>query len=346
MKYVSLQVLRAFAAIMVVVYHSQGLCHKYAPGGRSSTEAVLGEFGSHGVDLFFVLSGFVILYTIRKTNTNATDFLLRRLIRIVPLYWLLTLTLFGLGFAVYPHGTLELRPILESLLFAAYSLHTRPPLLYVGWSIEYEIFFYAIVALALVVALPVYRAVGVAFLVCYAAIHLLIPTVYVSGNFAFFLGNPLLFEFVMGLWLGELAFGGRLRLVDVAIPAAALGLSIAVAGFGRVVYAGVPAAAAVWIAVKTERWTGSYRIMQPLARIGDASYSIYLVQVIALPAIGKLVVRFLPHLSGDLIILMSVVLIVSAGMLIYTVLERPLLKALQAVFLPRIERVLLSASVT
>ncbi len=140
------------------------------------------------MDLFFVLSGFVILYTIRKTNTNASGFLLRRLIRIVPLYWLLTLSLFGLGLLVYPNSPLALRPVLDSLLFTAYSLHSRPPLLYVGWSIEYEIFFYAIVALALVTALPVYRAVGVAFLVCYAAIHLLLPTVYVSGNFGFFLG--------------------------------------------------------------------------------------------------------------------------------------------------------------
>jgi peptidoglycan/LPS O-acetylase OafA/YrhL len=70
------------------------------------------------------------------------------------------------------------------------------------------------------------------------------------------------------------------------------------------------------------------------------------LQVIALPAIGKLVVRFLPRISGDLIILMSVVLIVSAGMLLYSVVERPLLKALQAVFLPRIDRAPLSASVT
>jgi peptidoglycan/LPS O-acetylase OafA/YrhL len=134
--------------------------------------------------------------------------------------------------------------------------------------------------------------------------------------------------------------------VDVAIPAAALGLSIAVEGFGRLVYAGVPAAAVVWIAMKTEPWTSRYGITQSFARIGDASYSIYLVQVMALPAIGKVVARFLPRVSGDLLILTAVVVVVAAGVLIYMAIERPLLKVLQAALLPRIDRVRLSASVT
>lgn len=335
MKYLSLQALRAFAAIMVVVFHGQGLCHKYTASGHSLTEEVLGEFGSHGVDLFFVLSGFVILYTLHKTNTNAAGFLLRRLVRIVPLYWLLTLTMLVLGIILYPHGTLEPRPIIESLLFSSYALHARPPVLFVGWSIEYEIFFYAVVTLAMVAALPVYRAVGLFFLACFAVLHLLVPAAYVSGNFAFFLSNPLLFEFVLGLLLAQLAVGARLRPPDFAIPCVAIGLDVAVNGVDRLVFAGLPAAVLVWAAVRTEPWTSRYKIMQPLARIGDASYSIYLVQVIALPGVGKLAARFTPRVPGDLLILVAGVLVVAVGMLIYTWIERPLLKTLSAALAPR-----------
>jgi exopolysaccharide production protein ExoZ len=334
-KYLSLQELRALAAIMVVVFHAQGLCHKYAAGGRSGTEAVLGDFGTHGVDLFFVLSGFVILYTIRRANLTPGGFLLRRLIRIVPLYWVLTLAMIACGVVLLLHGVPEPRPIVESLLFASYSLYTRPPVLYVGWSIEYEIFFYAAVTLALLAAVPIYRAVGLAFLACYAALHLLVPAAWVADNFLFFLSNPLLFEFVLGLLLAELAVGTRLGLLDFAIPVAALGLSIAVDGFGRLVIAGVPAAVVVWTAVKTESWTSRYKGMRFLVRIGDASYSIYLVQVIVLPGVGKLIARFVPQTPGDLLIPIAVVLVVAAGMLIYTFIERPMLRSLQALLVPR-----------
>jgi exopolysaccharide production protein ExoZ len=333
-RYLSLQVLRAVAAVAVVVYHAQLICHKYA-SRPSSTEALLGEFGSYGVDLFFVLSGFVILYTIHNTNSSPAGFLTRRLIRIVPLYWVLSLGMVILGVALYPRNPMEPRTLLESLLFCAYVFHSRPPLIYVGWSIEYEIFFYAVVTLTLAAALPVYRAVGLLFLTLYVGLHLLAPAAAAApGNFGYFLGNPLLFEFVLGLLLAKLAVGGRMRLLDGAIVLAAIGSSIAMEGVSRLVFAGVPAAVLVWSAVKTERWTSRYRVMQPLARIGDASYSIYLVQVMALPAVGKLVARFVPGLPPDLLVLTAVVSVVAAGILLYRGIERPLLKMLQAALIP------------
>jgi exopolysaccharide production protein ExoZ len=332
-KYLSLQVLRAFAAVAVVVYHAEILCHRYA-SRPSVTEALLRDFGSHGVDLFFVLSGFVILYTIHNTNSNPAGFLTRRLIRIVPLYWVLSLGMLILGVALYHLNPVEPRSVLESLLFCAYAFHSRPPLIYVGWSIEYEIFFYVVVTLALAAALPVYRVVGLLFLSIYVGLHLLVPSAVAPGNFGYFLGNPLLFEFVLGLLLAELAVCGSLSVLDWAVALAAVGSSIAMEGVSRLVFAGVPAAVLVWTAVKTERWTSRYRVMHALARVGDASYSIYLVQVMVLPAVGKLVARFVPDLPPDLLVLTAVVSVVAAGILLYRGIERPLLKALQAALVP------------
>jgi exopolysaccharide production protein ExoZ len=318
---------------MVVVYHSQALCHKYA-NGPSTTETVLGEFGSHGVDLFFVLSGFVILLTIHKTDASPGSFLLRRVIRIVPIYWLLTLGMILLGVLLSPHSPVAGRSLLESLLFSSYTFSSRPPVIYVGWSIEYEMFFYLVVTMALLAAVPVYRAVGLAFVTLYTGVHLLLPSASVPGNFDYFLGNPLVFEFVTGLLFAELELRGKLRLVDWMIPLTAVGLSVAVEGVGRLVWAGVPAALLVWATIRTERFTSRYKLTQFLAKLGDASYSIYLVQVVALPAAAKLVARILPHPPADLLVLTAVLLVVAAGTLVYRAIERPLLKSLQAVFTP------------
>jgi exopolysaccharide production protein ExoZ len=296
-KFLSLQALRALAAIVVVVYHAQGLCHKYATG-PSLTEKVLQDFGRYGVDLFFVLSGFVILYAIHKTNSTPGAFLARRLIRIVPIYWVLTLGLIALSVLVpaafSAHGPLEPRIVVQSMLFVSYALNSQQPMLYVGWSVEYEMFFYVLVALALMAALPLYRGLGLIFLGSYAALHLFVPAAGLSGNVWFFLGSPLLFEFEFGLFLAELASNTKLRALDVAIPLVAVGLTLAI----------------------------------------DASYSIYLVQVMALPAVGKLVARVIPDLPPDLLILSAVVLVVLAGTLLYRTIERPLLKMVQAAVVP------------
>jgi exopolysaccharide production protein ExoZ len=328
LKYLSLQALRAFAAIMVVVYHSQALCHKYA-AGPSTTEAILGEFGSHGVDLFFILSGFVIFLTLRKTDSTPGRFLSRRLIRIVPLYWLLTLCMMTFGVLVSPKTPVAVRPVLESLLFSSYVLNARMPVIYVGWSLEYEVFFYLVVTLALLAAVPLYRAVGLTFLTLYTGLHLLLPFASAAGNPGYFLGSPLLFEFVIGLLLAELALNRSMSLLDWTIPLAAVGLSIAVQGMTRLVWAGLPAAVLVWAAIKAEHWTNRYKVMHFLAKVGDSSYSIYLVQVMMLPGVGKLAARFLPHLPADFLVLIAVTLTVAAGMLIHRGIERPLLISLQ-----------------
>jgi exopolysaccharide production protein ExoZ len=336
-KFFSLQALRAIAAIAVVIYHSQGLCHKYA-SGPSLSEAAMKGVGQYGVDLFFVLSGFVILYTVRRTDSTAGAFLARRLIRIVPLYWILTVGLFLLPFLVpaviSSPAVPDPRTILRSLLFVSYLLNTQQPILYVGWSVEYEMLFYVLAALALLASLPLYRTLGLIFVAVYALLHLFVPLAVAPGNARFFLGNQQVFEFVLGLFLAELALNGKPRLLDVAIPIAAVALTMTLEGGGRFLLAGLPAAVIVWAAVRTEHWTARYGATRWFAKVGDASYSIYLVQVLILPAVGKLVARFVPNLAPDLLVLLATAIVVGAGMLLYRVLERPLLKRLQAALAP------------
>lgn len=162
----NLQVLRAFAALAVTFYHT-GL----AVNGVHTTLA--------GVEIFFCISGFIMVYVSRDENAKGS-FFLARLVRIVPLYWVATLAFFvwaycGLSNAPYswpilwdrlvhrPSGIIgwfvynnsidrqSLVALGKSLLFIPYldrsgNMH---PILGVGWTLNLEMFFYATFALAL-----------------------------------------------------------------------------------------------------------------------------------------------------------------------------------------------------
>ena len=115
----------------------------------------LGEpyFGASGVDLFFVISGFIMVVTTSRTEFTPQKFFLLRSIRVVPLYWLATLA--WIAYKVFEHSFQGVYPaaIAKSLLFIPYSSPGFPrgvwPILANGWTLNYEMFFYALFALSL-----------------------------------------------------------------------------------------------------------------------------------------------------------------------------------------------------
>jgi exopolysaccharide production protein ExoZ len=128
----NLQMLRGLAALGVVFYHTD-----YRLPGDVHTEF-------QGVAVFFVISGFIMTYITRK---DANGFLTNRLIRIVPLYWVCTVAI-----ALLAHANAWLT--VKSLLFIPYFNfnHDPHPVLGVGWTLNMEIFFYALFALALLIS--------------------------------------------------------------------------------------------------------------------------------------------------------------------------------------------------
>lgn len=146
-----IQMLRAAAAIAVVVYHMV-----HAEGVHGGGVAVLGgpaHFGYAGVDVFFVISGF-IMATITAGKFGrakfAVEFLCRRAVRIVPLYWLCTLAVAAV-LALHPNALsseFENKSLIDSLLMIP---QAGGPLLAVGWTLSYEIFFYAMAAIGLAI---------------------------------------------------------------------------------------------------------------------------------------------------------------------------------------------------
>ena len=184
----SLQILRMIAATSVVYYHI------YAKP----------NFGLFGVDIFFVLSGFVIALVL-KNNSTAKQFAINRISRIVPIYWILTTFLFLLIY-IYPpivrKSTAETATIflyLKSLFFIPYYgiQEVKPPLLRVGWTLNYEIFFYFITWTALVIfKKQFFKCIFLLMFCTYTA-----PLVLSSENpfFQEFFSSYYIFEFLLGI---------------------------------------------------------------------------------------------------------------------------------------------------
>jgi exopolysaccharide production protein ExoZ len=134
----NLQVLRALAALGVVFYHTD-----FRLPGDWHTEFF-------GVSTFFVISGFIMCFI---TKDNADNFLAKRALRIVPLYWVCTIALVVMGYrwgllwpSTWTTTTALASDLPRSLLFLP---SQKMPLLGVGWTLNFEVYFYAVFAAAL-----------------------------------------------------------------------------------------------------------------------------------------------------------------------------------------------------
>ena len=151
---VSLQYLRAFAAMLVVAFHA---CDKLAKMDNANP-AVAFPVGLTGVDIFFVVSGFIIFVTARQSDATPLGFMRKRLIRVAPLYWVLTLFLAGVAIMkpeVLATTVFDLRHFVASMLFIPWQhpqIGAMLPLLIPGWTLNYEMAFYVMFAASL--ALP------------------------------------------------------------------------------------------------------------------------------------------------------------------------------------------------
>ncbi len=286
----------------------------------------MGDLGRYGVDLFFVLSGFIIRYAEPAGGYAAGSFFWRRLKRVVPIYWLLTAVAVGLGLCLRSSQDPELGHALRSFGFVSF-LEGRQPLLYVGWSLEFEMFFYAACSLLLAQSRNPWQTVVIGF----ASLATLGSLLVLSGVTAlptlreFFL-DPLLLEFALGV---ELARVFRDRRFDVR-SVSALGLAFVVTlvaywdqGGGRVVAAGLPAALLLAGAVALEK-RGRSLFPAFLTRLGDASYSLYLVQVFTLSAFAKIGRFVLGDGNAEALVWLATLGTVAAGFVLHHVVEVPL----------------------
>jgi exopolysaccharide production protein ExoZ len=238
--------------------------------------------GQAGVDIFFVISGFVMVYVSRDRTPLA--FWRDRIRRIVPLYWFYTLLMALLALVVpglLRTAEFDAEHLAQSLLFIPAYHPTKEwavwPVLVQGWTLNYEMFFYAVFG-ALLTLRRLVPALAVAFVALVAAGAILNP----QGAVASVYTNPLLLEFLAGALIGRAYLAGLLP--GRAGGWACLGLALVIFALPlpRIIGWGVPAALIVIAAVTLE--TG--RANPHLRLLGDASYSIYLSHTFTLGVIG------------------------------------------------------------
>jgi peptidoglycan/LPS O-acetylase OafA/YrhL len=284
---VGIQLLRAVAATSVVIAHVH-----YDLIEHLSLRQVLPDllaWGGAGVDLFFVISGFVMVYASEKLfgeSGASLTFLTRRVSRVVPLYWLMSAIMLAY---VAARGFLpsDASPMLAvaSFLFIPYP---RPsgvidPLYGVGWTLNYEMFFYAVFALAVVLR----REVAVAGIAGAFVVFVMVNQ-YVGGlplPLSYW-ADPIILEFVFGMLIAlvyrigvRLSPVGALLLVLAALAAFAACATIAPT-IPRWLAFGVPAAQMV-AAFALVRRDIRLRWIEPL---GDASYALYLTHPVVIAA--------------------------------------------------------------
>ena len=334
--FLSIQALRAVAALLVVLYHAFELwglrVDPAAPGVKWTN-------GAAGVDIFFAISGFVMVISSRRLVGKPGAwlvFLWHRVIRIVPLYWLLT-TLKLLGVVLLPgmviRTSLDFDFVAASYLFLPVvdmAGHFRP-VLPVGWTLTYEFLFYLFFAAALAVRVDVLRII-VPGLGLIAAVALFRADTWPDWTILF---NTIVLEFVFGVVLAQWTLRG-FRLPPAIAAALVLGGFVAILALPmgaenlRVLSWGVPAFAIVAGAVSLEALVAP-ALPRWLLVLGDASYSIYLSHGFVLPALMLLIGRFVaPGLWAEAITIILCLTVSSvAGWVLFALVENPMLGLLR-----------------
>lgn len=323
----SIQHLRAVAAISVALYH---VLHHWLPH-NVHIGVLMG-----GVDIFFVISGFVMWGVTAGREGGSRRFFSNRLKRIVPLYWIVTTVMLAM-LLVSPalvNSRFDVFHVVTSYLFIPWRHPVKgefQPLLIPGWTLNYEMMFYVIFALILFAPMRFRLPSIVGALVGLVALGF-IPH---GGTTQFdFYTDPMILEFAMGACLGAAVTAQRRAPAPVAAAAVIAGVCLFVATaiadppLDRVLTLGVPAALLVSGCVFLERETGPWLAPLPLL-LGDASYSIYLVHMgTALAAFQ--VWRRVDALHNPAGVAASMVVTalasVGAGVAVYWFVERPIIK--------------------
>lgn len=272
-RFYSIQALRGIAALFVILEHVRFL-----------------NCGAFGVDIFFVISGFMIMFSTHKSTEH---FLRKRFLRILPLYDLMTIGTFAL-LLLFPSMFEQTKAnpvfLLKSLFFIPFDVGGGiiQPLMRIGWTVNYEIFFYLVFCIAFHINHK-YRGLICSLLLC--ALVIISHLVPVSFAPLTFYGDYIQFEFILGILLYYLAWGAYNLFMVGKLPRLLCNLSmllipvifivlvvtkphINILGYRRFLVWGIPAVLLVLCAFLAGlKW----KLPSPLVQLGDMSYSIYLV---------------------------------------------------------------------
>lgn len=320
--------LRAIAATMVVFVHFDTELTRLH-------HQPLGSFWlATGVDIFFVISGFIMWTSVeRRSWLTAREFLRNRIIRIVPLYWLMTSFVVAVALlAPQATRTTQLQPVhvTASYLFlpARHPVtHAFWPVVVPGWSLNYEMLFYVVFAIAL-------QFSGGRRLQRVLLITAMLMSVLLIGRLTetqvdvmHFYASPVTIEFLMGIALAIFCNAGLVRRSYSYFALIPVGFSLLWAASHLAIWPYTTFVGALLIV------TGAV-LMPPvrpniLSHLGDASYSLYLTHGVVLAALAWLCERLLLRVSPLAFIAVGLTCAFAVAFLVFEYVERPVTASLK-----------------
>ncbi|WP_456311198.1 acyltransferase family protein [Serratia proteamaculans] len=350
----SIQALRGLAAMFVMLFH-YGISLNLNPDNRL---AILLSHGWSGVDMFFIISGFIAAYTIGNDDQGfraSIEYLIQRIIRIIPLYYIITILSAG-------HSIESFIETGKSLLFIP--IGGLPPdgwgpgyggaRVGQGWTLNYEMYFYLVVAISMMFGRAKWLfTTGFISLVVLTPLAIFnVPENYGFSGFYFnyqyinLMTNPIVLEFIFGV----IIFFIYKKMNNKTSPAWGIAILASVLCFGinfyspfyfnsRIAAWGIPSAILIIALLKLELM-GKIRFPNIMLHLGKISFSLYLlhegVQGILLKTIKKLSGQenIFSHLSMRVFLfLLSILFTIYISTLSYKYLEKKISTKLKQIFL-------------
>lgn len=330
-----IQLLRGLAALLICFFHMKGML---VVNGVEIGD-VLFRKGSVGVPFFFMISGFIMVMTTQNSEPSLKyigSFYLKRAIRIIPIYYLLTFVLiFSINFQEVYFTRLSGR-LLSGLLFIPTGVnHVGPsygmPPLEVGWSLNYEVFFYLLLGLSLFAGRFKWLALSIVIFILVVVFPLLSKgyiLTSLSGWYGYkyayvsLITNPVIIFFLTGVFIGAL-YVSEPFVKDISILNGLVYLSLFVFAFSMVCNISVKISylydltviSFLFFALMMRNRIKPYSIWKPFVVLGNISYSFYLVHamviLLAPRILSKFGLRYLMHEPWFFFVLVPVIIALS-----------------------------------
>jgi exopolysaccharide production protein ExoZ len=348
-----IQVIRGIAAMIVVFHHVTASTSVYF---KTDWLCNIFRVGWNGVDIFFVLSGFIITFIHFEdvvNRRNIKQFFIKRFNRVYPIFWIVNIGAIALLLAEKKYVIHDLFSLFIAKTFLLIPTSTELLPVRVSWSLWFEVLFYLVFGLCIALGIRLSKMIWMAWLTLIITYYVFVERVSPP-----LICNPFILEFLMGcvigyifklitmenakfLWLQNkrkalLAVGVILFLSMWAISyLTPYGQKFLIES--RIMY-GISASFIILGAALID-YHKSVKIPRILLLAGDASYVIYLTHVFILAFIFKLLSSIFKHLhsSGPVFIigLFAALLAIACGILFHIFVEKPLLKKVNSLTLKK-----------
>ena len=359
MKLNSIQFLRAIAALLVVYEHSMDVVNKQGASWQSNFYH-LDNFGCIGVDLFFVISGFIITYVAHKYTGTAQgiQFLVKRFARINPAYYIATILYLGSLLISLKSKNIPFVDVLDVTITSSMDtilvvptsakLSEFRPLLSIGWTLAFEWLFYILFSILILFNIKLKTIILPSLILLLIIAGRLIR----PGDFRLqFITNPIMLEFILGIIICQLLI--QIKKIPTAVAFTLLAIGIISYGllirFGygnvwshlktitgklslsRFFLWGIPSGCIVTGSVFLEKSGRLSRLFKNKwsLLLGNASYSIYLIHYTILGLLLILYTKTGPLLPPDALIWSQLMIVVAISIAFYKQVEQPLLRYMQ-----------------